>query len=433
MTTELSVKDKPLRQVSSFAELIQNNSAKRQLAQIAAKHMNPDRMMRVIANAARNTPKLRECEPMSLLGALMNCAAMGLEPNTPLGHAYLIPFKNNKKGVTEVQVIIGYRGLMQLAYRSGEILAWEFGVHRDDDVHWLYRKGSKAVLEHEPGPELGDILHAYSVVTMKGGGVITLCYPIEKIVAIRNASQGWQTAVRYNRTAQSPWSTHLEAMAMKTVIRAIAKFLPLSVEFQQALDTDEQRADYGSFALDPGDGVTIDGDATDVSDEEPPVEGQAIAGDPPQEKEPAKKEPAKKKPETKPRTAATAKAKAAAEKAAAQQGQGKPSPERERQLTDGDTPQTADEADVVGQDPAPTEEDPAWAKKYKGLLQAIEMNLADCSTLDHINSSLALYRSEIKEAWENWEPFRNQYDELVKAYRDAIENPPEEGDDDGQE
>jgi phage RecT family recombinase len=124
MSGELeAAKRLPLRQVPSVKQLLINDHARDQLAAVAAKHMNPERMMRVVANAIRVTPKLQDCEPISFLGALMQCAALGLEPNTVLGHAYLIPFENSRKvggewvKVKEVQVIIGYKGLIDLARR----------------------------------------------------------------------------------------------------------------------------------------------------------------------------------------------------------------------------------------------------------------------------------------------------------------------------
>ena len=96
------IKTKPLTQVTNVKELLWNDAAKTQLHQVAAAHMKPERMMRLMANAIRTTPKLGECDPMSLLGGLMTCAGLGLEPNTIMGHAYLIPFKNNRKNITEV-------------------------------------------------------------------------------------------------------------------------------------------------------------------------------------------------------------------------------------------------------------------------------------------------------------------------------------------
>jgi len=78
--------------------------------------ITPERFTRMALNALNNTPKLAECTQMSFLGALMSAAQLGLEPNTPLGQAYLIPYKN--KGVLECQFQIGYKGLLDLVYRN---------------------------------------------------------------------------------------------------------------------------------------------------------------------------------------------------------------------------------------------------------------------------------------------------------------------------
>ena len=81
--------------------------------------ITPERFTRMALSAINNTPKLAECTPISFLAALMNAAQLGLEPNTPLGEAYLIPFQN--KGVLECQFQLGYRGLMNLAYRNEQL------------------------------------------------------------------------------------------------------------------------------------------------------------------------------------------------------------------------------------------------------------------------------------------------------------------------
>ncbi len=159
----------PLRQVSNVKEMLMNDMAKQQLSTVAAKHMNPERMMRLMANALRTTPKLGECQPLSLLGAMMQCASLGLEPNTVLGHAYLIPFDESKwnpqtrqrdKVGTNVQLIIGYKGLIDLARRSGHITSISANVHYSDDELWEYEEGTEATLRHRPGDLRGEKLHA---------------------------------------------------------------------------------------------------------------------------------------------------------------------------------------------------------------------------------------------------------------------------------
>ncbi len=260
----------PLRQVQSVQHLLMNEGARDQLAMVAAKHMNPERMMRVVANAIRTTPKLQQCEPMSFLGALMQCASLGLEPNTVLGHAYMIPFDNKRKNVTDVQVVIGYKGLIDLARRSGHITSLSANIHYSDDELWEYEEGTEAKLRHRPGPLDGKKLHAYAIAKFKDGGHAYVVLPWAHVIKIRDASQGYQTAKKFGKTAETPWVKHEDEMAKKTAIRALAKYLPLSVEFMDAMQMDEAKADYRAFAVDPAQGLTIEGDAEETSEQDEP-------------------------------------------------------------------------------------------------------------------------------------------------------------------
>ncbi|CUH60270.1 recombinase RecT [Thalassobacter stenotrophicus] len=272
------VKTKPLTQVTNVKELLWNDAAKAQLQQVAAAHMKPERMMRLMANAMRTTPKLAECDPMSLLGGLMTCAGLGLEPNTIMGHAYLIPFKNNRKKITEVQLVVGYKGLIDLARRSGHISSISANIHYSDDEVWEYEEGTEARLRHVPGAQEGDKLHAYAIAKFRDGGHAYVVLPWAKVTKIRNGSQGWQTAVKYGTTERNPWSTHEDEMAKKTAIRALSKYLPLSVEFRDAVTVDGGQADFASFAMNPSealdavpgdqDGEMIEAEAVQTAEDE---------------------------------------------------------------------------------------------------------------------------------------------------------------------
>jgi len=268
------IKTKPLTQITNVKELLWNDAAKIQLQQVAAAHMKPERMMRLMANAIRTTPKLGECDPMSLLGGLMTCAGLGLEPNTIMGHAYLIPFKNNRKKITEVQLVVGYKGLIDLARRSGHITSISANIHYSDDEVWEYEEGTEARLRHIPGAQEGDKRHAYAIAKFRDGGHAYVVLPWAKVMKIRDGSQGWQTAVKFGATDRNPWKSHEDEMAKKTAIRALAKYLPLSVEFRDALTVDGGKADFAAFAMNPADQLdatpddednrTIDGEATDL-------------------------------------------------------------------------------------------------------------------------------------------------------------------------
>jgi recombination protein RecT len=277
--------DKPLRQVANVRELLVNKQAMDQLGKVAAKHMNPERMMRVMANAVRTTPKLAECDPMSLLGALMNCAALGLEPNTPLGHAYLIPFKNKKKNLTEVQLIVGYKGFADMARRSGQVRGMHADVVYSDDELWSYEYGSNMHLRHKPGPRAGKKLGAYCHVTLEDGQAFVYL-PASEILRIRDQSQNWRTAVQYGTTEQNLWhpTKHEDRMWAKTAVRALANRgeMPLSIEMTNAIEQDEAAVDYRTFATNPDDGLTIDGeiaqdDGEMVEHDDPPPAEQKPA------------------------------------------------------------------------------------------------------------------------------------------------------------
>ena len=277
----------PLTQVTNVKHLLVNDNAKAQLAAVAARHMNPERLMRVTATAIRTTPDLQKCDPISFLGALMQCAALGLEPNTVMGHAYILPFRNTKKNLMEAQLIVGYRGLIDLARRSGHITTISAHIHYSDDIEWVYQEGSDPKLVHVPGDQEGQPLHAYAVAQFRDGGFAQIVLPWKQVMKVRDGSQGWQNAVRKGATASSPWLKHEAAMAKKTAIRALAKYLPLSVEFQDAIQIDKDggsHVDYASFALNPEQGgPIIEGEATEAEDESP---------DPIEEEKP-KREPAK--------------------------------------------------------------------------------------------------------------------------------------------
>lgn len=280
------VAKKPLRQVGNVRELLVNDQARQQMDLVAAKHLSPERMMRVVANAIRTTPKLQQCEPMSFLGALMQCASLGLEPNTVLGHAYLIPFGK------DVQLVIGYKGLIDLARRSGHITSISAHVHYEDDELWDYEEGTEAKLRHRPGPQQGKKLHAYAIAKFKDGGHAYIVLPWSHVLRIRDSSQGYKTAVKYGKT-DNPWMAHEDAMAKKTAIRALAKYLPLSVEFMDAVTLDHDsgaRGRYADYAKHPTEGLTIDGSVNGEAGADPEDEAgeteESEGETPPEEEEP---------------------------------------------------------------------------------------------------------------------------------------------------
>lgn len=342
-------KTTPLRQVKDVRDLLSNENARNQLSSVAAKHMNPERMMRVVSSAIRTTPKLQEAEPLSMLGALMQCAALGLEPNTNLGHAYLIPFNNKKKGIVEVQLIIGYKGFIDLARRSGNLVSIHADVVYRSEIesgHFSHEYGSNAHLMHKSGGvRSGERAGAYCHIKVRSGDIVGEGHVFmsgEEILAIRDNSQNWRTAVRFNKTAESIWTLHENRMWSKTAVRRLANSgeMPLSIEFSRAMDIDDARVDYAAYAMNPDDGADIiDTTAEDVTEDTDHDEDGVIENIPQEEKKaPAEKGEAKPAPEKKVATDKAAEASAGSEKdrkaAPKENPKGNGDPEARKRLED---------------------------------------------------------------------------------------------------
>lgn len=193
--------------------------------------MTPERFTRITLSALSTNPQLGACTPKSFLGAMMTAAQLGLEPNTPLGQAYLIPFKNH--GVLECQFQLGYKGLIDLAYRSGEVAVIQaHTVYSNDEFE--YELGMDPKLRHIPAKSnRGDPIYFYAIFKTKSGG-----YGFE----VMSKSDIDDHARRYSQSSRkgssSPWQTNYEEMAKKTVLKRVLKYAPLKSDFVRGLAQD---------------------------------------------------------------------------------------------------------------------------------------------------------------------------------------------------
>jgi recombination protein RecT len=195
--------------------------------------ITPERFTRIALTALSSTPQLMNCDRNSFLGALMQAAQLGLEPNTPLGQAYLIPFKNNKKGITECQFQIGYKGLIDLAYRSGDMASIQaYCVYKNDDFD--YELGLDPVLKHKPAKSnRGKLEYVYAVFKLQNGGNGFEVMSVDDINQhARKYSQGFNSSY-------SPWKSNFDEMAKKTVLKRVLKYAPIKTDFQRAVIVDE--------------------------------------------------------------------------------------------------------------------------------------------------------------------------------------------------
>lgn len=224
----------------TIRSLLENPRMQAEIAKALPTAMTAERFTRLVLTAVRANPMLLEAEAESLLAACMTCAQLGLEPATPLGHCWLLPFRDRKSGKVNVTFILGYKGIVLLAHRSDYIESLEARtVFENDEFEFEY--GIDEKLRHRPvlnNP--GEPVAYYALARFKGGGRYWVVISPETVAEHRARSA----------SPNSPaWSdpSSFDAMARKTAIRVAAPYLPLSALAAQALaadDTTPQWAEY---------------------------------------------------------------------------------------------------------------------------------------------------------------------------------------------
>lgn len=211
---------KALAKTDSVGALIQRLTP--QLEKALPKHVTADRMARVALTAIRQNPKLQAADPLSLIAAVMVAAQLGLEPNTPLGQCYIIPYKD------QATFQLGYKGILDLAHRSGQYKRISaYSVDEADDFDYAY--GLTPFLRHTPARKpSGKVIYYYAVYELSNGGQDFRVWSREQVEA---HAQKYSQAYRAKKT-DSPWYTAFDSMAKKTVLIDLLRYAPKSIEVQ---------------------------------------------------------------------------------------------------------------------------------------------------------------------------------------------------------
>jgi recombination protein RecT len=221
------------REVAKAADPVAAMLAKMntEIAKALPRHLSAEHFARVVTTAIKTTPALRECEPISICAAVMLAAQLGLEPGT-FGHCYLIPYNNGKTGRKECQFQIGYRGLLDLVRRSGQVEAINCEAAYSKDEFQIVL-GLNPDIVHKPcmDEDRGDLVAIYAVARLKGGCVQTAWMTAKEIQKHR---------VRFSKAGSrsSPWDTDFVEMGKKTVLKRLCKLLPMSVDIFRGVDQD---------------------------------------------------------------------------------------------------------------------------------------------------------------------------------------------------
>lgn len=199
----------------------------KEIAKALPSVMTPERFTRIVLSAISANPKLGDCTPASFLGAMMTSAQLGLEVNTPLGQAYVLPYGK------EAQFQLGYKGLIDLAYRSGEVEIIQANIVYEND-EFEYEFGLDPKLKHRPASsDRGEAVKVYAMFKTKSGG---FGFDVMSMDDVKKHAAKYSKA--YN-SSFSPWKTNFEEMAKKTVLKRVLKYAPLKSDFVRAAVQDE--------------------------------------------------------------------------------------------------------------------------------------------------------------------------------------------------
>jgi recombination protein RecT len=217
----------------SFAGLNQGeigqylSGMKDRVAQVLPKHLTADRVLQMAATTIHRNPAIAKCSPASLLGSVMQASILGFPPVDALGYCYFVPYGK------DIQFQIGYKGLVELARRSGKIKMVYAEVVREGD-EFTAEFGLKPTLEHKPKfDSTKPLTHAYAVCHFNDGGhnfVVLSRSDIERL-RMRSPMQKGMPA--------GAWATDYDAMAKAKALKQLSKYLPLNIDQAEAIATDE--------------------------------------------------------------------------------------------------------------------------------------------------------------------------------------------------
>jgi recombination protein RecT len=214
MSTSLTIKQR-----TESTELVA------QLRNALPAHVRAERFQRCVLTALVKNPKLQSCNQASFFTSILQLAQFGLEPDGRVAH--LIPYGDT------CQLVIDYKGLAELAYRSGKISNLHADVVCENDV---FEANMGRISEHriDYRKHRGNVYAVYATCEFKDGTSKSEVMSVDEVKAIQKRSKAGNSG---------PWITDWNEMAKKTVFKRLSKWLPLSPEFRDAVNSDDDVID----------------------------------------------------------------------------------------------------------------------------------------------------------------------------------------------
>lgn len=227
MSTAIQKQQSPKGKTDSF--MAQVEQRRETFGRLLPRGVDPAWFIAEVRVALARTPKLMECDSVSVFDALTTCAQLGLSPSGRLGSAYLIPYKD------KCTLVIGYKGYVDLAFRSGEVMGFGAQVVHENEPFDATEGFDLAIHKHDrdvdnPGP----LRAVYAWATLRGGYSVRVLMWKREVLAIKARSRA---------SSNGPWVTDEAEMWKKTAIRRLIKMLPLSPQKAQGLHKAQEAED----------------------------------------------------------------------------------------------------------------------------------------------------------------------------------------------
>lgn len=243
--------------IDNFNKMLVKAKPKIELSLPKDSYFSADRLLQVMSSEFHKCPKLLDCSAASLGGAVMLAARLGLEPDSALGHFYILPY-----GKT-AQVIIGYRGMLELALRSPLVKSlYAQEVYANDTFDIVL--GSEKHIRHVPflGESRGELVAVYAIATLECG---------EQEIEVMSRAEIDHIKKKSRSGGSGPWVSEYSSMARKSVLRRICKYIPRAIDLQRAASTEES-LDVGSSDtkdfVDAEDFGTVDTETGEITPKE---------------------------------------------------------------------------------------------------------------------------------------------------------------------
>lgn len=206
---------------------------KPQIAQVLSGIVSTERFIQICSTLIRNSD-IAKCTASSIIGAIMQCAIIRLDPTPILQECNFLPYENKKKGIYELQFGLGYKGILKLIHRTDKVASVDLKCVYDKDF-WDYQEGDSPFIKHKPNlDEEGKLKYVYAIITFTNGGKQRIVMNKKAVYRLKNKSQA-------KDSKYSPWNKTEDEFTMwlKSALKQLNKYVPFETETQKQLAVDE--------------------------------------------------------------------------------------------------------------------------------------------------------------------------------------------------